>query len=452
MIVTPRDGLMMFPAGTSLTAQYRVLQEHDRFRSRHLHDRRADAPRAPMTSRPARLALAVVAMRSCAALVHPAAIIADSPLSTRVHRYLMGTSMTIEVSGGDAASRADVIDEAFASMVEIDRLMSNYRADSELIGHQHAGRGASGARERSDVGRALGGADGRASGAAARSTSPWGRSCGSGAFTTRSRTCPPTRNCSTSVPSSATRTSSSRRGPAVSFKRSGVELDLGGIAKGFAVELAGGVLRRRGYCRSDRAGGNQYLVGHPAGKASWQIGIEDPDKPGGLLGVLDLDGGAVSTSGGYHNFFVADGKTYGHLLDPRVPQAERLGAQRHHRLARCDAGGRVEQARIHPRTGGGVEVRGVVSRGDGDHRDAEGGGGVDRLVMSEPLRSKFRRAGLKRLRSRPGESTSACQATPPRRACRAVARVRVDHDDPPVRGADEALLRSAWSMKPASGA
>ena len=103
----------------------------------------------------------------------------------------------------------------------------------------------------------------------------------------------------------------------VSFTRSGVELDLGGIAKGFAVELAGGVLRRRGFSGLIDAGGNQYLVGHPAGKSSWQVGIEDPDKPGGLLGVLDIDGGAVSTSGGYHNFFVADGKTYGHLLDPR---------------------------------------------------------------------------------------------------------------------------------------
>ena len=44
----------------------------------------------------------------------------------------MGTSMTIEVYGGDPASRTDAIDEAFASMVEIDRLMSNYRPDSEL--------------------------------------------------------------------------------------------------------------------------------------------------------------------------------------------------------------------------------------------------------------------------------------------------------------------------------
>jgi thiamine biosynthesis lipoprotein len=110
-----------------------------------------------------------------------------------------------------------------------------------------------------------------------------------------------------------------REAQTVSFKRPGVELDLGGIAKGFAVELAGGVLRRRAFAGFIDAGGNQFFVGHPVGKPSWRVGIDDPDTPSTrVLGVLDVEGGAVSTSGGYHNFFVANGKRYGHLLDPRT--------------------------------------------------------------------------------------------------------------------------------------
>ena len=63
---------------------------------------------------------------------------------------------------------------------------------------------------------------------------------------------------------------------------------------------------------------NRYFVGTPVGKPRWQVGIEDPDHRGALLGVLKVDGGAVSTSGGYHNFFEANGVRYGHLLDPRT--------------------------------------------------------------------------------------------------------------------------------------
>ena len=104
----------------------------------------------------------------------------------------------------------------------------------------------------------------------------------------------------------------------VRFTRPGVEIDLGGIAKGFAVELAAGALKRRGLSGFIDAGGNQYLVGRPVGKQAWEVGIQDPDTPGRLLGVVRAPEGSVSTSGGYHNFFEVDGKRYGHILDPRT--------------------------------------------------------------------------------------------------------------------------------------
>src|ERR1700675_90476 len=52
--------------------------------------------------------------------------------TTRDYRYLMGTSVEVEASGGDEATRRAGVDEAFGAIAEVDRLMSNYRDDSEL--------------------------------------------------------------------------------------------------------------------------------------------------------------------------------------------------------------------------------------------------------------------------------------------------------------------------------
>lgn len=104
------------------------------------------------------------------------------------------------------------------------------------------------------------------------------------------------------------------------FLRSGVELDLGGIAKGFAVELAAGALRGHGLAGYIDAGGNQFMLGQPPGKKAWEVGIKNPDSPGELLGVLEMGEGSVSTSAQYANSLRAGSREYGHILDPRTLQ------------------------------------------------------------------------------------------------------------------------------------
>jgi thiamine biosynthesis lipoprotein len=99
-----------------------------------------------------------------------------------------------------------------------------------------------------------------------------------------------------------------------------MEIDLGGIAKGFAVEIAANILRRHGLEGFIDAGGNQYLLGTPPGKTSWTVGIKDPDDPKHLIGVVDVKGGSVSTSANDANVLVIAGRTYGHLLDPHTLQ------------------------------------------------------------------------------------------------------------------------------------
>ncbi len=250
-----------------------------------------------------------------AAPAHPRA---EGPLTTIVRRMLMGTSITVEAIGGIAASRAAAVDEAFAAMVEVDRLMSNYKPDSELtrLNTTAALRPVkvsdplwSVLQAAQRVSRASGGAFDITVGPLVRL---WGfhdkrPHVPSAAELARVR---PIIGHEHVVLDEATHT--------VRFRRPGVELDLGGIAKGFAVELAGRALQRRGYSGMVDAGGNQFLVGLPLNKAHWQVGIADPENPTTLLGTLEVDGGGVSTSGGYHNYFVSGGKTYGHLIDPRT--------------------------------------------------------------------------------------------------------------------------------------
>lgn len=244
----------------------------------------------------------------------------STPLVTRVHRFLMGTSMTIEVSGADAAARSDAAEEAFAAIAEVDRVMSHYRADSELTGvNAHAAAGPvavspalfSVLAAAEDVSRRSGGAFDITVGPLMKL---WG-------FFQKVPHVPTAAELDAVRPRIGHAfVLLDRASGTVRFSRPGVELDLGGIAKGFAVELAGGVLRRHGLSGYIDAGGNQYFVGTPVGKAAWQVGIEDPDTRGQLLGRLSVSGGAVSTSGGYHNFFVVNGRRYGHLLDPRTLQ------------------------------------------------------------------------------------------------------------------------------------
>ncbi|MGE5554483.1 MAG: FAD:protein FMN transferase [Betaproteobacteria bacterium] len=99
--------------------------------------------------------------------------------------------------------------------------------------------------------------------------------------------------------------------------RAGMALDLGGVAKGYAAERAASLLRRRGV-RSALidAGGNVVAIGTRPGGRPWRVGIRHPRRPGQILGVLTVVDRAVVTSGDYERYFEADGRRYHHLLDP----------------------------------------------------------------------------------------------------------------------------------------
>jgi len=103
------------------------------------------------------------------------------------------------------------------------------------------------------------------------------------------------------------------------FKKEGVRIDLGGIAKGYAVDAAADSLRAHGVTDAlvDLTG-NMVAIGHPAGAPAWRIGIRDPRDRMGHFARITLTNRAISTSGQYEQFIAANGRTYGHILDPRT--------------------------------------------------------------------------------------------------------------------------------------
>ncbi|MBN1824713.1 MAG: FAD:protein FMN transferase [Candidatus Eisenbacteria bacterium] len=108
-----------------------------------------------------------------------------------------------------------------------------------------------------------------------------------------------------------------RAGRAVIKEREGVRFDLGGIAKGFAVDRASERLRALGVPGAlIDLGGNLYCLGAPPGKDRWRVGIRNPLDPGALFAAVETAEGAVATSGSYERFVTIDGRRYGHIMNP----------------------------------------------------------------------------------------------------------------------------------------
>ena len=105
---------------------------------------------------------------------------------------------------------------------------------------------------------------------------------------------------------------------------SGMSLDLGAIAKGWAVDRAMEKIMSHGIRNAIiDAGGDLRLIGGRPGKGFWRIGVQHPREPGGLLATFDLRDTAIVTSGDYERFFIADGVRYHHILDPATGQPAR---------------------------------------------------------------------------------------------------------------------------------
>jgi len=105
----------------------------------------------------------------------------------------------------------------------------------------------------------------------------------------------------------------------VSLGKIGMEIDLGGIAKGYILEKAYKALRRMGIDNGlIDGGGDVYCWGLKPDGSKWEVGVTDPLSPSSYIAVLKVSNKAVFTSGDYARKFTQGGITYHHIFDPKT--------------------------------------------------------------------------------------------------------------------------------------
>jgi len=232
----------------------------------------------------------------------------------RRSRLIMGTVVEIMASGEDPAVLDTAVEAAFSEMERLDRLFSRYNPDSEITRLSHSHNGGEVSPETAEV-LTLGLEIARKSAGAFDMT--LGRLKVLWALDEEAPEVPSPAEIATAL---------SGIGPeALTWQRQQLrkqspqlQLDLGGIAKGYAVDRAVAILRQHGVISAAvNAGGDMYLLGQRT-QRPWRIGIQHPRKQQGVLERVQISDRAVVTSGDYERFFEQDGVRYHHIFDPQT--------------------------------------------------------------------------------------------------------------------------------------
>jgi thiamine biosynthesis lipoprotein len=244
----------------------------------------------------------------------------DLPVRYEASHRAMGTVFAVVAYGRDARYLAQVANEAFEEIDRLDAQMSNYRPESELAGiNRGAARQAVVVEPRlfQLIRDSLRSSD-ETGGAFDITVGPlmkaWGFFRGQGRLPSPSEL----RQVLKRVGYRRVKLDQNRR--TISFAAEGVELDLGGIAKGYAVDQAAEILRANGVTSALVSSGTSsiYALGAPPEERAWKITLRDPYDAEKVGNVVYLKNYSLSASGSYEKFFQLAGRTYCHILDPRT--------------------------------------------------------------------------------------------------------------------------------------
>ena len=237
---------------------------------------------------------------------------------------VMGTVFTVTVWGRDTTAMLAAVHAARDSVRLVDSLMSTYRAESD-ISRLNAGAGGAASGVSPQTMRVLLQARRyfRLSGGAFDPTiGPLVRAWG---FHGTSGRIPPHRELDSlrALVGYAAVEIDTLAGT-VRLPRRGMQLDLGGIAKGHALDLARRALAGPAIAGGTvNLGGNVLAFGRPPDGAPWRVVVAHPRDPERALGALALDSGAVATSGDYEHYYRIGGRRYAHIIDPRTGRPAR---------------------------------------------------------------------------------------------------------------------------------
>jgi thiamine biosynthesis lipoprotein len=244
----------------------------------------------------------------------------DSPLRLERSGDAMGAAFTVVVYGDDEPRMISAVENAFDEVRRIDRLLSNYRPSSEWSEvNRNAAKGpVKVSEELFELLSACLEYSRQSEGAFDITVGPlmklWGFYRGSGRIPHRAE-----------IRSVFSRIGYKNillnpAGRTVRFARNGVELDPGGIGKGYAVDRMAEILRASGIRDAFISGSasSLYAMGAPPHETGWRVQIRDPRDSHRTVEEVILRDESMSTSGSYEKFFRARGKLYTHIMDPRT--------------------------------------------------------------------------------------------------------------------------------------
>ncbi|MBI2470753.1 MAG: FAD:protein FMN transferase [Planctomycetes bacterium] len=239
-------------------------------------------------------------------------------------RMIMGTFAEVSIYSNDEKTAGKAIEESLDEIERMDRIMSNYKKDSELSRlNKKAGKSPVpcigellDVIERSQYYSELSG------GAFDITVSPivalWG-------FFREKGHVPPDKEIEKVLPAVSyknlviNKSNDPKKPATVFFKNTQTQIELGAIGKGYAVDKALEIIRKFGINNACiNLGGNIYVLGVPPGKNAWKIGVQHPRNRDEILGYLELKDEATATSGDYERFFEFNGKRYSHIINPRT--------------------------------------------------------------------------------------------------------------------------------------
>lgn len=232
-------------------------------------------------------------------------------------RPLMGTVMEIEANHPDLAIARDAIEAGLQRITDVERLMSAFRFDSEigLVNRLAATRPIPVGEETFGVLTLAKDIALTSGGALDVTIHPlmqlWRRA------TQRGRL-PLSREIETTLGLVAhSSLSVDHNNRSVRLQQPGMGIDLGGIAKGYAVDAAAQALKQYGVNSGlVNAGGDLKVVGRNRDGSAWRIGLRHPLAPSRLLLSVLVEDEAAATSGNYFRYFTVGRQQYGHLLHP----------------------------------------------------------------------------------------------------------------------------------------
>lgn len=234
----------------------------------------------------------------------------------------MACAYAIDAYAAPEVDLRSVIEEAFDEVDRIDRLMSHYKADSPLsrINREAASHAVRVDPELFDFITASLRYTVESEGAFDITVGPlmkaWGFFRGENRVPDSSELTVVRRRVG------AHHVKLDRAARTIAFDGEGVELDLGGIAKGYAVDRVAALLRQRRVTAAliSAGGSSVYGLGAPPGRNGWEVNVQDPVDGTKTALSVSLENSSLSVAGSSEKSFTANGVTYTHIMDPRTGQ------------------------------------------------------------------------------------------------------------------------------------